>query len=311
MGASAKNESETDELVTLVNSVVQGFPDTIAFAKKSSLFRGFSSGRTIDINIQSKDLSSLMNVALNSFINTSSIYPNTRPRPGLELAQPELRLIPNERRIAEIGWDRSDVAALTQTLGDGKFVGDYFNGEETLDVILRALSWDTPESLASTPVLVSENIVLPLSEIVDIVRTVGPEEIRRLNRRRTVTLEVSPPPDIPLEEAITILKEKVEPQILEELTNDGEIFYAGTADKLTMALKNMAGSFLLAITILYLLMSALFRSFKDSLLVILAIPLATFGGILALNVMNLMSFQAMDLLTMIIIYFYSFIRFPF
>ena len=299
MGASAKNESETDELVTLVNSVVQGFPDTIAFAKKSSLFRGFSSGRTIDINIQSKDLPSLMNVALNSFINTSSIYPNTRPRPGLELAQPELRLIPNERRIAEIGWDRSDVAALTQTLGDGKFVGDYFNGEETLDVILRALSWDTPESLASTPVLVSENIVLPLSEIVDIVRTVGPEEIRRLNRRRTVTLEVSPPPDIPLEEAITILKEKVEPQILEELTNDGEIFYAGTADKLTMALKNMAGSFLLAITILYLLMSALFRSFKDSLLVILAIPLATFGGILALNVMNLMSFQAMDLLTMI------------
>ena len=125
MGASAKNESETDELVTLVNSVIQGFPDTIAFAKRSSLFRGFGSGRTIDINIQSKDLPSLMNVALQAFIQTSSIYPNTRPRPGLELAQPELRLVPNERRIAEIGWDRSIVASLIQTFGDGKFVGDY------------------------------------------------------------------------------------------------------------------------------------------------------------------------------------------
>ena len=51
MGASAKDESETEELVALVNSVVQGFPDTIAFAKRSSLFRGFGSGRTIDINI--------------------------------------------------------------------------------------------------------------------------------------------------------------------------------------------------------------------------------------------------------------------
>ena len=68
MGASAKDESETEELVTLVNSVVQGFPDTIAFAKRSSLFRGFGSGRTIDINIQSKDLPQLMDAALQAFI---------------------------------------------------------------------------------------------------------------------------------------------------------------------------------------------------------------------------------------------------
>ena len=200
-------------LVTLVNSVIQGFPDTIAFAKRSSLFRGFGSGRTIDINIQSKDLPSLMNVALQAFIQISSIYPNTRPRPGLELAQPELRLIPNERRIAEIGWDRSIVASLTQTFGDGKFVGDYFNGEETLDVILRAISWNTPESLASTPIVTPDNQVLPLSELVDVVRTVGPEEIRRVNRRRTVTLEVSPPPNVSLEEALTVIKRDVEPKI--------------------------------------------------------------------------------------------------
>jgi Cation/multidrug efflux pump len=257
MGASATNESETDELVTLVNSVVQGFPDTIAFAKKSSLFRSFGSGRTIDINIQSKDLITLMKVALQSFINTTAVYPNIRPRPGLELAQPEIRLIPNERRIVEVGWNRSDVASLTQTLGDGKFVGDYFNGEETLDVILRSLPWDTPESLASIPVVVPGDRVLPLNEIVNIVRTVGPEQIRRLNRRRTVTLEVSPPPNIPLEEAMVVLKNEVEPKIMEQLPSDGDIFYTGTADKLTTKIINMTGSFLLAIKMLYLLMSAI------------------------------------------------------
>jgi len=56
---------------------------------------------------------------------------------------------------------------------------------------------------------------------------------------------------------------------------------------------------LLAIAILYLLMSALFRSFVDSLLVILAIPLATVGGVIALQVVNLFTTQHMDLLTMI------------
>ena len=299
MGASAKNDSETEELVRLVNSVVQGFPDTIAFAKRSSLFRGFGSGRTIDINIQSKDLSLLMKAALHAFIDVSTIYPNTRPRPGLELAQPELRLVPNERRIAEAGWDRSIIAALTQTFGDGRFVGDYFNGEETLDIILRAIPWHTPEDLESIPVVISNNQVLPLNELVKIVRTVGPEEIRRVNRRRTVTLEVSPPPNVSLEEALSVIKTSVEPKILEQLPDDGDIYYTGTADKLTTALENMKGSFLLAIAILYLLMSAMFRSFKDSLLVMLAIPLAAFGGVLALKIINLITFQAMDLLTMI------------
>jgi multidrug efflux pump subunit AcrB len=63
----------------------------------------------------------------------------------------------------------------------------------------------------------------------------------------------------------------------------------------------MGGSFVLAIVILYLLMSALFRSFKDSLLVLLALPLATVGSVWALWLMNdvIGLFQPMDLLTMI------------
>ena len=240
-----------------------------------------------------------MNAALHAFIPISAMYPNTQPRPGLELAQPELRLIPNERRISEAGWDRSIVAALAQTLGDGRFVGDYFNGEETLDIILRAMPWNTPEDLESIPVMTSNAGILPLNELVDVVRTAGPEEIRRINRRRTVTLEVSPPPTVSLEEALNKIRTEVEPQIRAQLPEDGDIQYGGTADKLDTALTNMSGSCLLAITILYLLMSALFHSFRDSLLVMLSIPLATFGGVLALYIINLVIFQSMDLLTMI------------
>ena len=299
MGARAKYDEEVSKLIPLINSVVQGFPDTIAFAKQASLFRGFGSGRTIDINIQSKDLPALMNAALSAFVPISALYPNTRPLPGLELAQPELRLIPNERRISEAGWDRSVVAAFSQTLGDGRYIGDYFNGEETLDIILRAKKWDTPEELGAIPVMTSNAGVLPLNELVDVIRTAGPEQIRRINRRRTVTIEVSPPANVSLENALNIIKTDIEPKILAQLPEDGDIQYGGTADKLTTALKNMIGSFLLAITILYLLMSAMFRSFKDSLLVMLSIPLATFGGVLALYVINLFSFQSMDLLTMI------------
>ena len=76
-----------------------------------------------------------------------------------------------------------------------------------------------------------------------------------------------------------------------------------TAEALDEALVSMTGSFTLAIVILYLLISALFKSFRDSLLVILTIPMATVGGIISLRIMDVALFgsggQKMDLLTMI------------
>ncbi len=178
-------------------------------------------------------------------------------------------------------------------------MGDYFDVEQRLDVILRSESWQTPEELAAIPLATPNSGVLPLGELVQLQRTAGPEEIRRIDRRRTITLQVTPPTEMSLEEAIALLREKVEPVITSLLPEDGTVEYSGTADQLETALFSMGGSFLLAIVILYLLISALFRSFKDSFLVLMTIPLATIGGVLALAILNTFSFQPMDLLTMI------------
>ena len=48
-----------------------------------------------------------------------------------------------------------------------------------------------------------------------------------------------------------------------------------------------------------MIMAALFKSLKDSFLVIISIPLATVGGVVALWILNLVSFQPLDLLGMI------------
>ncbi len=110
-----------------------------------------------------------------------------------------------------------------------------------------------------------------------------------------MTLAITPPDGVSLEESIEILQQHVEPALLAMLPEDGEISYYGSADDLNIALGNMSRSFALAIIVLYLLMSGLFRSFVDSLLVISALPLATIGGIALLRLMGL----PMDLLTMI------------
>jgi multidrug efflux pump subunit AcrB len=222
-----------------------------------------------------------------------------RPLPGVELANPELRLLPNERRIVESGWDRQTMAQVVRALGDGLYVGDYFDGNERLDVILRSTDWSTPEHLMATPVATPDGNVQPLGELVTLQRTAGPDQIRRVDRRRTITLEVTPPADMPLGTAIDLIKQEVDPVIREQLPEDGDISYQGTADDKDTAIANMMRSLALAIAILYLLMSALFRSFLDSLLVVLALPLAIVGGVVSLRVTNLVTFQPMDLLTMI------------
>ena len=55
----------------------------------------------------------------------------------------------------------------------------------------------------------------------------------------------------------------------------------------------------MALFILFMLMAGLFRSLKDSALVVMTIPLAGVGGVVALQTLNLVTFQPMDLLTMI------------
>ncbi|MCJ8318420.1 MAG: efflux RND transporter permease subunit [Colwellia sp.] len=308
MGGIAEDADDIKEIIQIINTdFLSGFPDTMAFASQSQLFANLGGGRRIDVDIQANDIDALLSAAQAGYNAISQALPGAsiQPTPGLTLAEPELRLIPKERRMAEAGWTRQQVAAITRALGTGLYVGDFFNGQKRLNVFLRSTDWHSPEELAAIPLFTPNAGVQPVGELMDIVRTAGPSSIRRVDRQRTITLQVTPPDNLSLEEAISIITEQAQPTILSVLTQEstdgsgGSITYRGSAEALTEALSSMSQSFILALIILFLLMAALFRSFKDSLLVVLTIPLATIGGIGFLQLTNLVIFQPLDLLTMI------------
>jgi len=298
LGAFLEDRDDVAPFIQKLNGeILAGFPDTMAFADSRGIFERLTGGSGIDMNIQSRDMDAMLAAARQGM---ASIYQNmpgaqARPIPGVDIAEPELRFIPDERRIAESGWTRQQMSTVMRALGDGVFVGEYFDGDRRLDIVLRAPEWNSPEELAATPVATPLGGIQSVDQLVRMERTAGPSQIRRVDRRRAITLNVTPPPGMSLEEAITILREEVEPGLRSQLPEDGEITYYGAADDLRIALASMSRSFVLAILVLYLLMSGLFRSFVDSLLVISAIPLATVGGVALLRIMNL----PMDLLTML------------
>jgi multidrug efflux pump subunit AcrB len=184
-------------------------------------------------------------------------------------------------------------------MGDGLYVGEHFDGEKRMNIILRSKPWSSPEELASMPMATPTGALVPLSELVDIKRTVGPSQLRRIDRRRTISIDVWPPEEVSLEHVLAVIKNEVEPELKAAMPGDGNILYGGSANELTRAIKSMGSNFALALVVLFLLMAALFRSLKDSFLVVLAMPLAMVGGVVAIRLLNLVTFQPLDLLTMI------------
>jgi multidrug efflux pump subunit AcrB len=306
IGGRAVDPGDVDALISVFNrEILSGFPDTIAFASRRAIFGGSRGGRQINVDLQADSFESLIQAGQVGFNSILEALPgaNVRPLPGLEQAEPELRLVPDDRRIAEVGWNRARMATIIRAMGDGAFMGEYFDGTRRYNVIIRAQEWTSPEELAAMPVATPNGEIQTIGELTKIIRTAGPSQIRRVDRNRTLTLQVTPPAAMALEDAIEVIDSQVVPEILKSLPPEAGIQMRGTAEALDQALKSMAGSFSLAIVILYLLISALFRSFRDSLLVIMAIPMATVGGIISLRIMDLVLLgsggQKMDLLTMI------------
>lgn len=302
IGVRTKDPTQLPTIERIVREdIVAGFPDTQAYVFQGNLFGGFGDGRNIDVRLQSTDVEALMPVVGQMMHIIEEHMPGAQVQPwqGLEIAEPELRVTPDDRRLNEAGWSRTTAGSIVRAMGDGLWIGEHFDGEKRMDIILRADGWITPEELEGVPLATPAGGIVPLGELMRVESTVGSGGIRRVDGRRTLSLNVSPPRNMSLEEAMSILENEVEPLVRPLLPADGSIRYGGSADNLRGAIASMSENLLLALVILFLLMAALFRSLRDSLLVLLTVPLATVGGVLALRVLNLVSFQPLDLLTMI------------
>ncbi len=302
IGARVKDQSRVKELEKIINEeILADLPDLNYFAAQGNLFGGFGGDRMIAMHLQSRDRRALEQVAKRGEELLAEHLPETdvRIQPGIEQAEPELRLTPNDRRIAEAGYRRDEIGTLVRALGNGLYVGEHFDGEKRMDVILRGAGWDSPEELASMPLRTPSGDLIPLGELVTIERTVGPSQLRRIDSRRTVTLALRPPEDVSLEHVLNVIHTQVEPELQALLPSDGSILYGGSANALDRAIKSLSGNFALAMAVLFLLMAALFRSALDSAMVVLAMPLAMVGGVIAIRLLNLFTFQPLDLLTMI------------
>ncbi|MDH5454657.1 MAG: efflux RND transporter permease subunit [Gammaproteobacteria bacterium] len=298
-----QDPNRIEQMVGIVrDEILVDLPDTQAFVQRSSLLNfGFDGGRSINVDLQGSNINDLSNVAMQAMpiINEAIPGAQVRPNPGLQVAEPELQLLPNDRRITAAGLDRAAIANTVRALTSGAFVGEYFDGNDRMDMILKGPAWNSPEALAAMPIATPLAGIQSIGELTDIRRTVGPTQLLRVNGQRTLTLAVTPPPEMTVQEALDTLRNVVDPQLREIMPGDVSLAYRGTADRLEEAFDTMRANLAIAAIVLFLVLAAMFRSLWDGALVMLSMPLAIAGGVISLRVLNLFTTQAMDLLTTI------------
>lgn len=293
--AQTLDPDHIEALMTELTELYQQFPGMRAFAAKGSIISSNDGGtRSINLDISGPDLVSIYRVANRVYQRAQTIFDNPRiqTQPAtLSLAQPLIQVRPDWDRAAELGLDTEAIGFTVASLTEGAYVDDFFLDDEKIDIYLYGSKGPNPglQVLPDAMVHTPQGSTLPLSSLAAIEETVDTSVVRRLDGRRTVTLNLIPPKNVPLEAGV----ERVNTELLAAMRGSGEvpsdvvIEISGASDQLNATRDALSGNFMIALVIVYLLLVAIFSHWGFPLLILTAIPLGIAGAIVGLALMNL------------------------
>lgn len=302
LGARVVDPERIGELEKLLNEkVLAGLPDLRAFAREGELFGGMGgSGRAVWINLRGADVAALRQAGLQAEALLREALPQAQVQmiPGAAAEAAEIAVLPDDNRLAERGLNRAWLADALRVLGDGRFLGEYFDGERRVPIQLRAPPWTEVDTLAATPLATPDGVVT-LGELARLELVRAPSELRRVDFSRAVTLTVDPPETQSLEETLARIEQELLPRIRGLLPPGASVDLGGAAGRLEQLTRSLLGNLGMALLTLAVILLLLLRSPFDAAVVLATLPLAALGGVIGLNVLGWFTPQPLDLLTMI------------
>lgn len=197
---------------------------------------------------------------------------------------PQLQIHANREKIAQYGLNVSKVAELIEVAIGGKAVSQIFIGNKVYDIICRYNddSRNTPDKIANLMLTSETGAKIPLSQVADIKLSTGESTItREMNKRHlTVKLNVR-------NRDLNSLLQEAQSSIEKNVKYDHSkynIVWGGQFENQNRAYTRLAFIVPLALTIMFILLYAAFGEFRQAGLLISIVPLALFGGMLALNI---------------------------
>lgn len=306
-GAMSIHETRAGELIPLFTRIMHGIPGIFGVSIQAGIFeQGLGQGRTVEVNISGEQIEAIAASAMTLFGGVNQKIPGAqvRPIPSLETSYPEILVIPKKEKLAANGLSEQDLGTYVDILMDGRRIDDYSpEGIKKIDLVLKGSDkeFDSPENILQATIVNNFGDLIKVGDVADLQYSQSMPQINHLERKRTITLQVTPPADLPLQTAIEIIEnELVQPLIAAGKLKDVTITIGGNADKLVATGEALKWNLLLALLITYLLLAALFENFLYPLIILFTVPLAAAGGFAGLTLVNtFITRQGFDVLAML------------
>jgi len=196
---------------------------------------------------------------------------------------PQLKIVADRDKIAQYGLNVSDVSELIEVAIGGKAISQIFLGNKVYDVICRYedIARNNPDKIGNLMLTSESGAKIPLSQVADIKLTTGASTITREMNKRYLTVRVN------LRGTdLTQFLNQAQKKISKNLTYDKEhyhISWSGQFENQNRAYSRLGIIIPIALAIMFLLLYGAFGTFRQAGMLMGVVPLAMFGGMLALN----------------------------
>ncbi len=306
-GAISTHETRGAEMIPLFSRIMNSIPGIFGVSIQAGIFeQGLGAGRTVEVNVSGEQIDAIAGAAMTLFgsIQQKIQGAQVRPIPSLETSYPEILVIPNKEKLAANGLSEKDLGTYVDILMDGRRIDDFSpEGIKQIDLVVKGSDkeFDNPENILQATIVNNFGDLIKVGDVADLKYSQSMPQINHLERKRTITLQVTPPVDLPLQTAMEV----IENELVQPLTAAGKlegvtISIGGNADKLLETGEALKWNLLLALLITYLLLSALFENFFYPLIILFTVPLAAAGGFAGLLAVNtFITRQGFDVLAML------------
>ena len=252
------------------------------------------------VRVQGEDSTVLASLATQVANAVRTVPGTANVSDGGATGLPELQVVVDRRRAADLGLTPGQVASVLRTAIAGSQIGTYRpDGTKGWDVtvLLDQNDRSRPEQVADLPIVTPRGATVKLGQIANITAVSGPTQVDRHNRKRSVSVTAY------LDgRASGDVSRDIEFATQGIVVPDGyRIAQGGEAQDQGEAFGQIFTALGLSMVLMYVLMVVLFGSVLYPMIIMLSLPLAVVGafGLLAItgNTLNIMSMIGMILLS--------------
>ncbi len=203
---------------------------------------------------------------------------------NLKFNKPELNMTINRDRAAALGVSVDDIAQTLQLSYSGKRISYFTMNGKQYQVIgqMNRANRDDPVDLKSLYVRNNKGEMIQLDNVLNVQEESSPPQLYHFNRYKSATISAGLAPGKTIGDGIAAMNE-ISKKVLDESFSTG---LTGASRDFAESGSNIWFAFVLALILIYLILAAQFESFIDPLIIMLTVPLAIAGAVLALWMFN-------------------------